>query len=357
MNEILLCSPRLRKIESPRAAAGTSEREIKIMRRQLPSLNALRVFEAAARHMSFTHAAEELNVTQAAVSRQIKSLETYLKVSLFRRLPRKLEITPEGIAYVPYLRDAFDSIENATRRIVRGETRSVLTVSVLPTLAMHWIIPNLHEFSERHPEIEIHFVTSINPVDFNSEIDMAIRVGSRNPSSPNQSGARIDLQMTKDWSGIEIEELMPDSIIPVCAPELARGVPPLRRFEDLRRHTLLHTSTRPNAWADWIAANGVPEVAASKGPSYGHFFMAIEAARQAKGVACVPDVLVAADFATGRLIAPFPRVASAGAYWILYRKHQKDMPNLRIFCDWLRILAARTRKAIDRVEGIMRAST
>lgn len=326
------------------------------MSRQLPSLNALRAFEAAARHMSFTRAAEELHVTQAAVSRQVKSLETYLKVSLFRRLPRKLEITPDGMAYVPYLRDAFDSIENATRRIVRGETRSVLTVSVLPTLAMHWIIPNLHDFNEVHPEIEIHFVTSINPADFNSEIDMAIRVGSRNPPSASQSGARIDLQMTKDWSGIEIEELMPDSIIPVCAPSLARGILPLQNCEDLRRHTLLHTSTRPNAWADWLAANGVRGVAVTKGPSYGHFFMAIEAARQGKGIACVPDVLVATDFAAGRLIAPFPRpVDSAGSYWILYRKHQKDMPKLRIFCDWLRIIAARTRTAVDRVEGIVRA--
>jgi LysR family glycine cleavage system transcriptional activator len=328
------------------------------MSRQLPSLNALRAFEAAARHMSFTRAAEELHVTQAAVSRQIKSLETYLKVSLFRRLPRKLEITPEGMAYVPYLREAFDSIENATRRIVRGETRSVLTVSVLPTLAIHWVIPNLHEFNELYPEIEIHFATSINPVDFNSEIDMAIRVGSRNPLPANQSGARIDLQMTKDWSGIEIEELMVDLIIPVCAPDLARAAPPLRRFEDLRSHTLLHTSTRPNAWPDWLAANGVREVAGSKGPSYGHFFMAIEAARQGKGIACVPDVLVAADFAAGRLIAPFSRpVESAGSYWILYRRHQRNMPKLRTFCDWLRALAVRTRKEIDRVEGVVRTGT
>jgi LysR family transcriptional regulator, glycine cleavage system transcriptional activator len=322
------------------------------MSRQLPSLNALRAFEAAARHLSFTLAAEELRVTQGAISRQIKSLESHLKVALFRRLPRALELTPEGMAYQPTLREAFDSIEYATRRITRGSQYSVLTLSVLPTLAMNWIIPSLHEFNEKHPEIEIHMVTSINPVDFNSDIDMAIRVGSRNSPSGAESRARIDLVMTENWAGIEVEELIADTIIPVCAPELLRGAQPLRTPEDLRHHTLLHNGTRPNAWADWLAASGVRNVAGNAGPSYGHFFMAIEVARQGKGVACVPDVLVAADLAAGRLVAPFPRpVESTGAYCILYRKHQKDLPKVRTFCAWLRALATRTRQTVERFEA------
>jgi LysR family glycine cleavage system transcriptional activator len=318
------------------------------MNRQLPSLNALRAFEAAARHMSFTVAAEELRVTQGAVSRQIKSLESHLKVALFRRLPRALELTSEGTAYSSTLRDAFDSMEFATRRITRGSQRNVLTVSVLPTLAMNWIIPSLHEFNELHPEIEIHMVTSINPVDFNSDIDMAIRVGSRHPPTSDQRRARIDLVMIEDWAGVEVEELLADMIIPVCAPELTRGTSPLRTPKDLRHHTLLHTSTRPNAWADWLAAMNIHNIPADAGHSYGHFFMAIEAARQGRGIACVPNVLVASDLVSGRLVAPFPEpLESMGSYCILYRKHQKDLPKLRTFRMWLTSLAARTKDSFD----------
>lgn len=322
------------------------------MSRQLPPLNALRAFEAAARHMSFTLAAEELCVTQGAISRQIKLLEGHLKVPLFRRLPRALELTPDGVAYLPTLREAFDSIEFATRRITRGNQHSVLTVSVLPTLAMNWIIPSLHEFNEQHPEVEIHMVTSISPVDFDSDIDMAIRVGSRHPHAGDEPRARIDLVMTEDWSGIEVEELMADTIMPVCSPDMLRGTPPLRTPDDLRHHTLLHTGTRPNAWTDWLTASGVRAIPTA-GPSYGHFFMAIEAARQGKGVACVPDVLVAGDLASGRLAAPFPRpVASTGAYCILYRKHQRDVPQLRAFCTWLAALARRTKQAVASFETV-----
>lgn len=323
------------------------------MSRRLPSLNALRAFEAAARHLSFTLAAEELRVTQGAISRQIKALEGYLRTPLFRRLPRALELTPEGIAYVSPLRESFDAIEYATRRIMRGRQHSVLTVSALPTLAMNWIIPNLHEFNEAYPEIEIHLVTSINPADFSSDIDVAIRVGSRHPAAHDQPRARIDLVMIENWAGIEVEELIADTIIPVCSPELARGAPPLHRPEDLARHTLLHTGTRPNAWADWLAASSVNGVATGAGPSFGHFFMAIEAARQGKGVACVPDVLVAGDLVARRLVAPFRRpVESTGAYCILYRKHQKDMPKLRAFCAWLKQLAVRTRSTVESFESL-----
>jgi LysR family glycine cleavage system transcriptional activator len=322
------------------------------MSRQLPSLNALRAFEAAARHLSFTTAANELRVTQSAVSRQVKALEGFLKVALFRRLPRELELTSEGMSYLVTLRDAFDSIEYATRRITRGNQRSVLTVSVLPTLAMNWLIPSLHEFNELHPEIEIHMVTSISPVDFSGGIDMAIRVGSRHPPTSDGHRARIDLVMTESWAGIEAEEMIADAIIPVCAPELVHGSTPLRTPLDLRRHTLLHTGTRPSAWPDWLSAMNVTNVPADVGFSYGHFFMTIEAARQGRGVACVPNVLVARDLASGRLVAPFPYpLESAGAYCILYRKHQKDLAKLRAFRTWLVALAARTRASIESAAG------
>lgn len=323
------------------------------MSRHLPSLNALRAFEAAARHLSFTKAAAELCVTQGAVSRQIKLLEQQLKTSLFQRLPRTIELTPNGSLYLTTVREAFDMIEGASRRLTRTGSVSILTVSVLPTLAMNWIIPHLHEFNEVHPDIEIHMVTSINPVDFDADIDMAIRVGSPHPSGTGKALARIDLVMTEDWSGIEMEELMTDAIVPVCAPSLLLGPRALRSVEDLRFQTLLHNATRPHAWADWLHAWGAHSVPADGGPSFGHFFMAIEAARQGKGVACVPDVLVAADLASGRLVAPFPRPAtSTGAYYILYRRQRRELPQLRAFAVWLLELAERTRKNTAGLNGV-----
>jgi len=218
------------------------------MSRQLPSLNALRAFEAAARHRSFTLAAEELCVTQGAISRQIKLLEGYLKVLLFRRLPRALELTPDGAVYLPALRDAFDSIEFATRKILRGNQHSVLTVSVLPTLAMNWIIPSLHEFNEQHPEIEIHMVTSINPADFNTDIDMAIRVGSRHPNASDQQRARIDLVMTQDWSGIEAEVLDLRSLAPLDRDAV------LATVAKTSRALLLHEATLTGGIGGELAA-------------------------------------------------------------------------------------------------------
>ncbi len=306
------------------------------MARHLPSLVALRAFEAAARHLSFTAAAEELNVTQGAVSRHIKSLEEALKLRLFRRLPRSLELTPEGQAYFPALREALDTIERATRRLYSRSADQVLTLSVLPTLAMSWIIPRLSAFNALHPAIEIRMVTSILPADFRAEIDMALRVGTRQSRPHRRSGARIDLVMAEDWAGIEAEYLMPDVLVPVCSPSLAAGNPPLRNTSDLKRHVLVHTATRPNAWADWLRAAGQTDIDPVPGPSYGHFFMSIQAAMRGKGVACVPNVLVADEIAAGRLAIPFDKpVDSAGAYHLLYRKHEADQPKIRAFRDWL----------------------
>lgn len=315
------------------------------MARQLPSLIALRAFEAAARHLSFTAAAQELSVTQGAISRHIKSLETYLRVALFRRLPRSLELTPEGGLYYPALREALDTMERATRRLLNGNQDRVLTLSVLPTLAMNWIIPRLSEFNALHPSIEIHMVTSILPADFHTEIDMAIRVGARHPERYRDARGRIDLIMTDDWTGIEAEHLMPDILMPVCSPTLIDGSPPLRELSDLRQHTLLHNATRPHAWADWLRAVGVSDMDVSAGASYGHFFMTLQAAAQGKGVACVPSVLVANDLATGRLVTPFDgRVESAGAYHLLYRKREADSRKIRVFREWLLAEAASYRE-------------
>jgi LysR family glycine cleavage system transcriptional activator len=323
------------------------------MARRLPSLTALRAFEAAARNLSFTLAAEELHVTQGAVSRQIQHLEVYLQRPLFYRRSRSLELTPEGSNYFRPLREAFDAMERATARALDGNSDRVLTLSVLPTLAMRWIIPRLPKFNELHPQIEIHMVTSIKPADFSGDIDMAIRVGSPHSGGGEAGLAKIDLVMARDWSSIEAEFLMPDAIIPVCTPKLAEGDPPLRTIADLRRHRLLHTGTRPRAWSDWLRAMGHDDFPLSATPSFGHFFMTLQAVFQGKGIGCIPSILVADDIASGRLVAPFDQpLTSSGSYYMLFRKHQRDHPKLMIFRAWLRSEAELSSDAAPDTESV-----
>lgn len=307
------------------------------MSRRLPSLNALRAFEAAARHLSFSRAAEELHVTQGAISRQIRALETYLGVPLFRRLTRALQLTEHGEQYLPAMRDAFDRMEQATLRIVSSREGGILTVSVLPTLAMRWLIPRLPRFTEAHPDIEVRMITSIRPVSFSREdVDLAIRVGLPADHPDRPAGPRIDLTMAEDWTGVRADWLMPDVLIPVCSPTLFERSPPLHRPEDLRSHTLLHTATRARAWPDWLSAVGVNGIDAEAGPAYGHFFMTLQAATEGRGVALVPKVLVLSDLAAGHLVAPFgAAVESAGSYYLLCRQHQWDLAKIRAFREWL----------------------
>jgi LysR family glycine cleavage system transcriptional activator len=312
------------------------------MARRLPSPVALRAFEAAARHLSFTAAAAELNVTQGAISRHVKFLEGYLGLQLFRRLPRSLQLTPEGQTYYPAMREAFDIMERATRRLMHNKQDRVLTLSVLPTLAMNWIIPELPSFNARYPSIDVRLSTSIQPADFSSEIDLAIRVGRHTDRTTKSDKARIDLTMVQDWTGLEAEFLMPDFITAVCSPDLLKGKPPLRDPADLRSYPLLQTTTRAHAWADWCRAVKVDDIDPTTGTGFAHFFMTLEAAREGQGFACVPTVLVKTDLDAGRLIAPFQqRVESEGAYYLIFRKHEADTNKIRFACEWLKGVAAR----------------
>lgn len=312
------------------------------MARKLPSLNALRTFEAAARNLSFRQAAEELFVTQGAVSRQIKVLEDYLEVPLFNRLTRAVELTDHGMALLGPVRDALDQIEQATTRIMSRSGGGILTVSTLPTFAMKWLVPRLVAFSELHPDIEVHMVSSIRPVDFaRDEIDVAIRVGRPVGASNNNSGPRIDLSMVENWEGVRAEQLTSDDLVAVCAPEMLPDGRRLQSAEDLRNFTLLHMATRPNAWPDFLDTIGwsIPEP--RQGASFGHFFMVLEAASQGHGIALVPRILAEQDLAARRLtVAIDHRVKSSGAYYFLCRHHHWDLPKVRTFHDWLRAEAS-----------------
>ncbi|PXX12555.1 LysR family glycine cleavage system transcriptional activator [Paraburkholderia tropica] len=307
------------------------------MVRKLPNMNALRAFECAARLESFSRAADELCVTQGAISWHIKRLEAYLGVPLFKRQTRAVELTDYGREYLPATREAFDQIEQATVRMERLSHSRALVADVLPTFAMRWLVPRLATFNDENPDIEIHLLTSIKPVDFQrDDVDVAIRVGTP-PGTTVRRGPRINLEMATDWSGIHSEKLMPDVLVPVCSPVLFTTVDAPASLPDLQRFPLLHNATRPDAWPDWFhAVTGVESASKLKGPSFGHFFMTIQAAIEGRGIALVPKALVENDLEENRLIVVLDiPVPSTGDYYFLCRKSQVDLPAIQRFRDWL----------------------
>ena len=299
-------------------------------RRRLPPLNSLRAFEAGARHLSFTRAAEELHVTQAAVSHQVRALEEHLGVRLFRRLTRRLVLTEEGRALLPAVSEAFDRIAEAAERVGRDAGRArTLTVSVTPSLGARWLVHRLGRFWREHPDIDLRLHHSIQLVDFGrDDVDMAVRWG--------RGG----------WPGVEAEFLMPAGVTPVCSPALLAGPNPLRAPADLRHHTLLHDGGY-EGWLEWLTAAGVTDVDARRGPIIDDTGVVIQLALAGEGVALGPTVLVAEDLAAGRLVRPFDlRLESDIAYHLVYPSRALNRPKVKAFRDFLLAEAAR-----DRAEG------
>jgi len=288
------------------------------MARRLPPLNALRAFEAAARHLSFTRAAGELNVTQAAISHQVKALEDWLGLSLFRRLNRALRLTEEGQAYLPPVRDALDKLDEATRRLRGGEASRTLTVSTLDSFAAGWLVPRLRRFRTEFPEIDVRVTAAAHLVDFSREdVDMAIRYG------PGR------------WPGVDAVRLLHEDIFPVCSPALLEGPHPLRRPADLAHHTLLHDDMPVN-WRGWLTAAGLEGVDAERGPFYGQSHLVIQAAVNGEGVALGRSPLVAGALADGRLVKPFEiSLPAEYAYYVVYPTAAAEQPKIQAFRDWL----------------------
>jgi len=285
----------------------------------LPSLNGLRAFEAAARHLSFTRAALELHVTQAAVSHQIVRLEQQLGLRLFVRRNRTLALTNEAQAYLPAVQEAFAGLRRATLRLNQGKGSGILTVTCMTSFAAAWLVPRLGTFQERHPEIEVRLTTSFTKVDFRREdVDMGIRLGE---------GV---------WDGLRADWLMGEEIFPVCAPSLLAGAEPLRGPADLARHTLLHIAQWPRGWADWLAAAGAPGLEAARNQRFDLHLTAFQMAMQGGGVALGVSPLVDADMAAGRLVMPFgPRLPVNYAYYAVVPEENADQPKIRAFRDWL----------------------
>ncbi len=292
----------------------------------LPSLNGLQVFEAAARHLSFTRAAAELNVTQTAVSHQIRRLEEQLGLRLFIRRNRALALTTEARDYLPAVRAAFEDLRRATSRLLRQKRDDVLTVSTTMSLAAKWLVPRLGDFQDAHPGIEVRITTSMRLVDFRrEEIDVAIRYGRGR------------------WPGLRADWLMAEDILPVCSPALLAGDKPLRIPSDLSAHTLLHVDTIRDEWPLWLTAAGLPAGFTSlRNLTFDERLMALQAAMDGLGVALGRTRIVEADIAAGRLVAPFDTltVAADAGYYLVRPLETAEVPRIALFRAWLTSAAA-----------------
>jgi LysR family glycine cleavage system transcriptional activator len=288
------------------------------MSRRLPPLNALRAFEAAARHLSFTRAAAELHVTQTAISHQIKALEERLGVRLFRRLPRGLLLTEAAQRLLPPVRDAFDQIAAATERLAAGGVGATLTVSVLPSFAAKWLVPRLGRLRAAHPDLDLRISASSELVDFaRDDVDVGIRMGS---------GV---------YPGLRVERLFGEALVPVCSPLLREGPHPLLRPEDLAHHVLLHDEDYAG-WELWLRLAGVPGVLARRGPVFTDSGMVVQAAAEGQGVALARRVLAAGDLAAGRLVQPFDvSIPHDLAYYLVCPEASAEQPKIAAFRSWL----------------------
>lgn len=289
------------------------------MSRRLPPLNALRAFEAAARHLSFTKAAEELHVTQAAISHQIKGLEEWLGHPLFRRMNRALALTEAGMAYLAPVGTAMDTLAEATERLFQSEGGGALTVTTMPSFAAKWLVMRLARFQRRHPEWDVRVQTSVQMTDFaRQDIDLAIRFGRGR------------------WPGLTAERLLTEDIFPVCSPALLDGPSPPSHPEDLGRYTLLHDDYEIS-WAHWFAAAGIGcTLDSDRGLHFDDSSLTLQAAIAGHGIALARGVLVADDLAAGRLVRLFDlQLSGELAYYVVAPPHYLLRPKVKAFRDWL----------------------
>ncbi|MDQ2696696.1 MAG: transcriptional regulator GcvA [Pseudomonadota bacterium] len=303
------------------------------MSQRLPPLNALRAFEAAARHLSFSRAADELHVTPAAVSHQIKGLEEYLGVQLFRRLNRALQLTEAAQAGLPRLREGFSCLGDAVERICAHDRVGILTVCVTPSFAAKWLVPRLHRFAALHADIDMRISASMSQVEVS-------HVPGGGPESFQRNGIDVAIRFGRGrYPGFRVDKIFAVTVVPMCSPALLHGDQPLRAPDDLRHHTLLHDDTpyegRPG-WEQWLKAAGVKGVDAGRGVHFNHTLLALEAAMDGQGVVLSLRNLAADDLARGRLVVPFDiSLPLEYAYYLLCPETTAGQPKIVAFRDWL----------------------
>lgn len=285
----------------------------------LPNVGNLLAFEATARHGSVSRAADELNLTQSAVSRQIQQLEESLGVSLFSRTRQRVVLTDVGRLYASQVRGTLNELSDATHQaIALSGTSGVLNLATLPTFGTRWLMPRIPDFFARHPDATVNFGVRFVPFDFAAEpFDAAIHFGEPH------------------WPGAICELLRKEEAVPVCSPAY-RKREEIQTPQDLTRARLLQQSTRPTAWAEWFASVDVAIGNPMRGPRFEQFAMVAQAAAAGLGVGMIPQFLIDDELASGRLEVLFPQsVLSSGAYYLVYPEHKAEAPLVRSFRDWL----------------------
>jgi LysR family glycine cleavage system transcriptional activator len=304
--------------------------KVEAVLRRLPPLNAVKSFEAAARHESFTRAAEELCVTQGAVSHQVKALEAELGIKLFNRERQRLVITEAGREFLAVVRDAFDRIAVGTERLVQRQRSGALTVSTSPDFAAKWLVHRLGRFAAAHPDIDLRISATMHHVDFAREdVDVAVRHGDGN------------------WAGLDAVCLCTEQLFPICNPKLVAGRRRIAKPEDLLKLPLLHLDDRKD-WSKWLEAAGVVGADLEHGPVLNHASMLIDAVVDGQGVALARTALAAWDLINGRLIRPFAvALPLSKTYWIVCPKVTSMLPKIATFRDWLLAEAADDARRLE----------
>ncbi|ACL55323.1 transcriptional regulator GcvA [Methylobacterium nodulans] len=298
--------------------------------RRLPPLNAVRAFEAAARHATFQAAGDELGVSAGAVAQQVKALEAWFGLPLFRRLPsRGVVLTPAGARFADAAASLLDGVAAAALALRRRSDDTALTINTTHSFAALWLIPRIGSFREANPDLHVRIVANNQVIDFTREAaDCAIRHGKGG------------------YAGVRTELLLRDAVFPVCSPRLRDGVPPLRRLQDLASHTLLHDDDPLDAgmigwigWREWLAAVGMPDLVAKRGPTFTHTFMVLQAATAGQGVALATRVLGGDLLEPGGLVRPFAEEVPSPYSFFIVTPDEPDPPKVAHFRAWLRAQA------------------
>ncbi|MGE0802042.1 MAG: transcriptional regulator GcvA [Lautropia sp.] len=298
-------------------------------KRKLPPLNALRAFEAAARHVNFSRAAEELDVTHGAVSRQVAALEDWLKTELFQRGPAQLRLTEAGAHYARQVTSAFDRLSVASSQLFEQAAPTALRISAPPTFMMRWLISRMSRFQRSRPDVEIHTTTSIAPIDF-SENDYDLAIRSALAPIPN----------------CRSEKFITELVIPVCHIDLLEK-PGLAVPQDLARHTLISHATAVFTWIDWLKSVDCATLKPAAVLNFEQMYLSLQAASEGLGVALAPLFLVVDDIVSGRLAAPFGLFGAVRrSFYYAYQDSRGINPAVPAFCEWLKAEGSRTEQAM-----------
>lgn len=286
---------------------------------RLPPLNSLKCFESAARHGSFNKAAQELNVTPSAISHQIKGLESFLGIELFRRTKRKVILTDAGASYIKPIKQVFQKLEQATADLMSEQHAGSLRLAVAPAFLTRWLMPRMERFQSRYPDIEIEIRSSMGLVDFSmGDIDMAVYFGNG------------------DWEGVETHYLRPIRLAPVCSPKLIKADKPINEPNDMRLYPLLHVSKRSDEWQDWLVQNDLDPKPFRRGLMFSSGSLTARAAAQGLGIALADVSLITSEIESGQLKVLFDQcLITNRSFYLVFEKNRTLTPSMVAFKEWI----------------------